>query len=259
MRLVSQMHRSVDRCQQRHALTGFLFAVRQKYDEDQGRYLAATVTYYAFFSIFPLLLVLVTLLGYALEGNTDLQHRVLDSALADFPVIGDQLQTNVHSLQGSWPALVIGHRGGDLGGHGRVPRNRERDGSHLGRAVQAARESGALARARAAVDRAARRRDHRRHVPRRPEHVGALVRPRPAAARTRGSRSLINFAVFVTVFRVLTSASPSLREVVPGAIVAALAWAILQAVGAYIVRSLAAQRVGTYGIFALVLGLLSWL
>ncbi len=70
----------------------FPFAVRQKFAEDQGGYLAASVTYYAFFSIFPLLLVLVTLLGYALEGDPDLQRRVLDSALADFPVIGPQLR-----------------------------------------------------------------------------------------------------------------------------------------------------------------------
>ena len=69
MRLVSDMHRRVDRFQQRHSALGFLFAVRQKYDEDQGRYLAGTITYYAFLSIFPLLLVLVTLLGYALEGT----------------------------------------------------------------------------------------------------------------------------------------------------------------------------------------------
>src|SRR3954454_3401084 len=98
----------LDRFQQRHRVLAFPFAVRQKFAEDQGGYLAASVTYYAFFSIFPLLLVLVTLLGYALQGNPDLQRRVLDSALADFPVIGPQLQTNVHSLTGSVPALAVG-------------------------------------------------------------------------------------------------------------------------------------------------------
>ena len=89
-------------------MLGFPFAVRQKYAEDQGGYLAASVTYYAFFSIFPLLLVLVTLLGYALDGDPDLQRRVLDSALADFPVIGPQLEDNVHSLRGSVAALAVG-------------------------------------------------------------------------------------------------------------------------------------------------------
>ena len=82
--------------------------MRQKFADDQGGFLAASVTYYAFFSIFPLLLVLVTLLGYALQGDPDLQRRVLDSALADFPVIGPQLKTNVHSLRGSAPALAVG-------------------------------------------------------------------------------------------------------------------------------------------------------
>jgi len=60
----------------------------KRYGEARGNILAAGVGYFAFFSIFPLLLVLVTLLGYALEGDPGLQHRVLDSALADFPVIG---------------------------------------------------------------------------------------------------------------------------------------------------------------------------
>ena len=108
MSLFKRSVQGLDRFQQRHRVLGFPFAVRQKYAEDQGGYLAASVTYYAFFSIFPLLLVLVTLLGYALEGDPDLQRRVLDSALADFPVIGPQLEDNVHSLRGSIAALAVG-------------------------------------------------------------------------------------------------------------------------------------------------------
>ncbi len=180
------MHRRVDRWQQRHAAAGFLFAVRQKYDEDQGRYLAATVTYYAFLSIFPLLLVLVTLLGYALEGDTDLQHRVLDSALADFPVIGDQLQRNVHSLQGSWPALVIGLAIAIWAGTG-VCLAIENAMDHIWGVPFKRRANPIFARVRALLWIALLGGvvDHR-HVPRRPQHVGVLVRPRPAAARAGG-------------------------------------------------------------------------
>jgi uncharacterized BrkB/YihY/UPF0761 family membrane protein len=57
-----------DRFQRRHAWLGFPLAVRQKYGDDQGGYLAATITYYGFFSLFPLLLVFVTLLGYVLTA-----------------------------------------------------------------------------------------------------------------------------------------------------------------------------------------------
>src|SRR5436309_12100142 len=95
-----------DRYQQRHAWLGFPLAVRQKYSEDQGGYLAATIAYYGFFSIFPLLLVLVTVLGFVLAGNPGLQREILDSALGQFPVIGHQLQ--VHALSGNALALAVG-------------------------------------------------------------------------------------------------------------------------------------------------------
>ena len=52
-----------DQFQQRHRWLGFPLAVLQKYADDQGGYLAATITYYGFFAIFPLLLVLTTLAG----------------------------------------------------------------------------------------------------------------------------------------------------------------------------------------------------
>jgi YihY family inner membrane protein len=258
MRLVNNLHRTVDRWQQRHAAASFLFAVRQKYDEDQGRYLAATVTYYAFLSIFPLLLVLVTLLGYALEGDTDLQHRVLDSALADFPVIGDQLQRNVHSLQGSWPALVIGIGIAIWAGTG-VCLAIENAMDHIWGVPFKRRVNPVFARVRALLWIAL---------------LGGVViidtflggLSTSASSYDLGLRLLalaaslvINFAVFVTAFRVLTSASPSIRQVVPGAIFAAIAWAILQAAGAYLVNRYLKNASATYGIFALVLGLLAWL
>jgi hypothetical protein len=51
-----------NRFQQRHRSIGFPLAVLQKYADDQGGYHAATITYYGFFGIFPLLLVLTTML-----------------------------------------------------------------------------------------------------------------------------------------------------------------------------------------------------
>jgi uncharacterized BrkB/YihY/UPF0761 family membrane protein len=62
-----------DRFQQRHRSIGFPLAVLQKYADDQGGYLAATVTYYAFFSIFPLLLLLVSLGAMFLDEDKAVQ------------------------------------------------------------------------------------------------------------------------------------------------------------------------------------------
>ena len=81
-----------DRFQQRHRWLGFPLAVLQKYADDQGGYLAATITYYGFFSVFPLLLVLTTVLGFVLQSHPHLEQSIVDSALGQFPVIGPQLK-----------------------------------------------------------------------------------------------------------------------------------------------------------------------
>jgi len=94
--------------------------VLYKFADDQGTYLAAQITYYGFVAVFPLLLLLATILGYALHGSQHLQRQVLDSALAQFPVIGDQIATNIWSFHGSTAGLVIGILGCVYGGLGIV-------------------------------------------------------------------------------------------------------------------------------------------
>jgi membrane protein len=81
----------LDGFQRRHPAVGFLVAVIYKYVDDQGGYLAALITYYAFVSLFPALLLLTTVLGVVLVGHPELQQQVVHSAVAQFPVIGDQL------------------------------------------------------------------------------------------------------------------------------------------------------------------------
>ena len=98
----------VDRFQRRHRWAGLPIAVVWKFVDDEGTYLAALITYYGFISLFPLLLLALTVLGFVLQDDPALQTAVLNSALRNFPVIGDQIGENVHSLHGSVPALVIG-------------------------------------------------------------------------------------------------------------------------------------------------------
>ncbi|HST63561.1 MAG TPA: ribonuclease BN, partial [Mycobacteriales bacterium] len=56
----------VDRFQRRHPAAGYPLAVAYKFFDDQGNFLTAMITYYAFLSVFPLLLLLISILGYAL-------------------------------------------------------------------------------------------------------------------------------------------------------------------------------------------------
>jgi YihY family inner membrane protein len=95
-----------DRVQQERSWLAFPLAVYQKFSDDQAGNLASLLAYYAFFSVFPLLLVMVTVLGFVLQGTPSLQDRVFDTALGFFPIIGRH--DAVHPLTGSVVALVIG-------------------------------------------------------------------------------------------------------------------------------------------------------
>src|SRR5882724_7386475 len=115
---IERLVRRLDARQQRTPALAFPFAVVKKFGDDRAGGLAALMAYYGFLALFPLLLLLVTLLGFALRGNEVLQRRVLQSALSDFPIIGDQLRDNIHSLQLSGLGLAIGILGlvwGSLG------------------------------------------------------------------------------------------------------------------------------------------------
>jgi YihY family inner membrane protein len=81
-------------------------AVLRKFGNDQAGQLAALVAYYAFFSLFPLLLVMTTILGFVLHGDPNTQHAVEKSVLGQLPVLGDSIR--LHALSGRVSALIIG-------------------------------------------------------------------------------------------------------------------------------------------------------
>jgi hypothetical protein len=115
---VGRVVKRMDALQQRRPILAFPFAVVKKFGDDSAGNLAALIAYYGFLSLFPLLLALTTVLATVLHSHPDLQRRVLSSTLAEFPVIGDQIRSNIHSLQGSGVALAIGVAGALWGGMG---------------------------------------------------------------------------------------------------------------------------------------------
>src|SRR5688572_2915782 len=94
-----------DRWQRRQPAAAFPVAVARKFLDDRASSLAALIAYYAFFSLFPLLLVLASILGFVLQDDPSLQDDVLDSALARIPVLGAQLRDEIEPLAGSEIAL----------------------------------------------------------------------------------------------------------------------------------------------------------
>ena len=98
---------AVDGFQRRQPWLGFPIAVVYKYFDDQGPYLAAALTYYAFVAIFPLMLLGTSILGLFLRGEPQWQESILNSALSQFPIIGDELG-RPEGLQGSVSGVVFG-------------------------------------------------------------------------------------------------------------------------------------------------------
>ena len=78
-----------------------------KYFDDQGPYLASALTYYAFIAIFPLMLLGSSILGLVLQGKPEWQATILDSALAQFPIIGDELG-RPEGMTGSFKGVAVG-------------------------------------------------------------------------------------------------------------------------------------------------------
>ena len=97
----------LDRLQRRFPPLGVPIAVFYKFYDDQGNYMVAALTYYAFVAIFPLLLLATSILGFVLQGNESLQETVLNSALGQFPIIGEELG-RPEGMQGSTSGIVVG-------------------------------------------------------------------------------------------------------------------------------------------------------
>lgn len=251
-----QTLRRADEVQQRHAWLAFPAAVIRKFGDDRAGSLAALIAYYGFFSLFPLMLLLVTVAAYVLHGNQDLQLRIVDSALAQFPVVGSQIRDNVGSITGSPFALAVGIGGALWAGLGvlssvetamdevwDVPR---RDRKAL--IPRVLRGSIVLVGLGAAVVAAALA-------------AGVSTALGSTAAAIAGSvvAAILNVAVMLIVFRVLTAAPVSWRDALPGAVLAGILWTGLQAAGGYIVDNKISGAGDVYGLFAVVIGLLSWL
>lgn len=98
---------AVDRTQRRRPSLGLPIAVFFKFVDDQGPYLAAIVSFYATLAVFPVLLLASSIFGFVLRGDAELKNRVLDSTLATFPIIGEELG-RPDALQGSTAGVVVG-------------------------------------------------------------------------------------------------------------------------------------------------------
>jgi hypothetical protein len=82
--------------------------VFKKYGDDRGGQLAALVTFSAFLSFFPLMLVVVTITAFVARRYPGLAEQIRASAVAEFPVVGAELTNDQRALPGSGLGLGVG-------------------------------------------------------------------------------------------------------------------------------------------------------
>src|SRR5277367_831738 len=97
-----------DRFQQRWPALAFPIAVWSKFNDDQAGNLAALIAYYAFAALFPLLLILVTVLNIVLVNHPSVRDDLYNSALSQYPVIGPMIKANLGTIPGTGASLIIG-------------------------------------------------------------------------------------------------------------------------------------------------------
>src|ERR1700745_3784538 len=113
MNKLKRLLRAVDEFQQQHAWLAFPVAVWKKFGDDQAGNLAALIAYSALVGIFPLLLVLFTVLDTVLKNNHELTQKV-ETALKDYPVSA-YIENSIGRLNQTGIALVIGLIGTFIG------------------------------------------------------------------------------------------------------------------------------------------------
>jgi uncharacterized BrkB/YihY/UPF0761 family membrane protein len=252
----------VDALQRRRRSLGIPLAVVYKFFDDQGGYLAAVLTYYAFVSIFPLLLIASSVLGFLLQGHPELQQRILSSALAQFPIVGDQLG-RPEGIQGSTSAVVVGTLTALYGvvGLGQaaqnavnvtwaIPRN-----SRLNPVISRLRSLVWLVLAGLALVVIAVLTSLGGHL----GVFGTVLSGSGVRWLALAVTLLLTTGVLTAMMWLATPRRERLREVVPGAALIALLWQLLQLLGGIYVEHVISKASQMNAVFAVVLGLVALL
>jgi YihY family inner membrane protein len=257
MNPVERTIRRVDVAQQRFTPAAFVFGVVKKYGDDNGGVLVSNLAYSAFLSLFPLLLVLVTILGLVASANPSVRTDVLNAVAHQVPLIGNQLTANVQQLQrSSVIGLIVGVIGLIWGASGLAQ-------AGLFTMEQVWNLPG----------------------PARPGFVQRLGRAGlflcllgGGVIVTTGLASLTNYlhnglafkaplivvtaafnaGMYLGAFRALTPKGVPTGKLLPGAITGGIGWTVLQVLGTYLVHHFLHSD-SVYGVFGTVLGLLAWI
>jgi YihY family inner membrane protein len=245
----------LDMAQKRSKPTSVAVATAKKFSEDQSTSLAAMVAFWAFFSVFPLLLVGVTILGLVLPASE--KHNVLSRVADMFPLL--DIKT-VNGLTGSWwPLLVgsvtslwsgisvVGTMQTALNSVWEIPYHRR-----PGRLKQIRRSLWVLATI----------------------GVGLIATTLVSSFITSSANGVhlgvaghvggyllsivFDVGLVLAAFRILTERDLTIRDVLPGAVLAGVTFFVLQELSAFIISRHLKSAQPTYGHFATVITILWW-
>src|SRR6202034_1452107 len=263
MNPVERVARAFDGWQQRHAVVAFPLAVIKKFGDDQAGNLVALLGYYAFVSTFPLLLALTAITGVVLSHHPKLQEKLLDSAFAEFPIVGGQIhqQLGVSAFGHTTLSLTVGILGALYGARGfanalqntlntlwAVPKvDRPVFPQNYLRAFAAMFALGLIVVVSAASSTAAA--------------VAASWGFGGIAARIVSIvvGSVLGFGFFAALFRAASAGQVPTRAMLLGAAISAVGWQLLFTAAGVIVTHQLRHAQAVAGFFGVVLGLLAWL
>ncbi|MGN6414432.1 YihY/virulence factor BrkB family protein [Flexivirga sp.] len=250
-------HSAVDRAQRRFAPLGYPIAVVYKFFDDMGNYLAALLAFYAFVSLFPLLILATTILGVVLNGDPGLQQELIKSALNEFPIISDQI-SKPNALSGSWVSITVSTLVALYGALGsaqafqyiansvwQVPRNsRPNPFAARGKSVGLIGLLGTSLLATIGLTQVVPRLVHLEGLASLGVKLGTLA---------------IDVLALMVAYHVATGRSLRWREMWPGAVFAAIMWQVLQRFGNLYVEHVVQRNASMNGTLAVVLGLMLFL
>lgn len=258
MNQVERQIRRIDAFQQRHVVPGLIFGVMKKYGDDNAGSLTSTIAHSLFGTVFPLLLLLVTVLGLVVGPHSILRHDVLHSALKQFPIVGTDLRKNIRSIDNRslvgigigvigmlWGSLTLAENSifmmmqvWNLPGTQRpnYPKRLFRSLVFLG-----VLGIGLVVTTGLTV------------------LVTLVHAALPVSVVSEIGSAAVNSAEYLVAFRVLTPGGVGWRRLLPGAVFAGIVWTCLLAAGELIVGHYLRGFSALYGLFAIVLGLFAWL
>jgi len=227
------------------------------YQQHRSSNAAALIAYYGFLTLFPALLLATTVLGFVLDNNPALRADIVDTAIAQIPIIGREVLLETGGLSGSTLAIVLGALGA-LWGATRAFVALQDALDNIWEVPLDDRHNLVIRRLHGIVG----------LLTIAAGQIATVILTSIASYAEIGlvSQSLValsalvvNTAMIGTMFRYLTAAHATWQMVRVGAVAAGIGFTLLQLAGTTIVARLLSGAQGVYGTFASVLAVTAWI